>query len=236
MVKAELKPDTGQVILTLVSAIGGGLLALAANMVMVGPQKDQAETAQYVAKQEATDNLITQMREELNRLSERVSAQDREMDSLREDNNRLRSNNIELQLKVVTLEAQITDKDFSFRQVLCEILEAQPGLNWAKMVDYDPDGKPRFIMTCLDGEYRARFQVSTYEYQGFTDYDFWDKETADQFYANDLDVLVNRRPIFTTETWTERNGKRYSGQLTKFYYEYQGVVFIIGHLPRQLVQ
>lgn len=135
------------------------------------------------------------------------------------------------QIELAALRASL-DSELNFQDLLCSILEAQPGLNWAKVVSEDVNGLPAFTMACLDTEYRATFAVEPFQYVGQTDYDIWDEATADQFYANDLQVYTTRAALTTYETWEHRtSGDLVQGRLTKFYFTYGGSEYIIGHFP-----
>lgn len=148
---------------------------------------------------------------------------------------RYSAQNTQQQIEIAALRATI-DTDLEFQDLLCSILEAQPGVNWAKVVDAGENGQPEFHMACLDAEYRATFGIQAFQYIGQTDFEIWDEETAQQFYNNDLQVLTTRAPLNTYETWEHRGtGQLVQGRLTKFYFTFGGLEFIIGHFPGEQV-
>lgn len=175
-----------------------------------------------------------------------INAMNARIDSLeasdivwREQNQTLLAEVTSLRLENAALQVAL-DSDLDFESLLCSILESQPGINWAKLARVLEDDAIEFRMLCLDGEYRARFGLGPFEYEGQTDFEFWADQpaTAQLFYANDLFVYTTRKPLVTRETWVEPNGERVTGQLTKFYFafgENRELELIIGHLPRDVI-
>jgi hypothetical protein len=149
--------------------------------------------------------------------------------------------NTSQQIELAALRASM-DGELNFQEMLCSILEAQPGLNWAKVVVNGESDRPEFRMACIDAEYRATFRISAFQYIGQTDFDIWDVDTANGFYSNDLGVYTTRSPIMVHESWPSRQpgqeGLMVEGRLTKFYFSYGGSEYIIGHFPgeRYIVQ
>lgn len=201
-------PYWRDVIVATVTAVG----VLGGNMLMAGPQQTTAD-AEYIRS-----------------LGPRITELEAEVRTLVAENTKLK-------IAQAVREAQ-GGRDFAFQDMLCSILEAQPGLNWAKLVEVDAEQRVTFRMACLDAEYRSRFKIGPFEYVGETDFDVWPEGTARQFYENDLAVFSTRRPLVSQEQWVEPDGAVASGYMTKFYYRYDGpadapgLEFVIGHLPR----
>lgn len=198
----------------IIVAIGSGTMVLLGQMVIAGPQQTTADA-----------DLIRS-------ISERLQV-------VEDDNQRLRVENTQLQIKVASLELSVTD-EINLQQVVCDILEAKPGKDWAKLVVEREEGGPSFVMWCLDTEYRAAFNVGAFEYVGLTDEAFWtDPETVAEFYANDLAVYRTRRPLLTYETWETREGVEITQELSKYYMRLEvapgiePIELIMGHLPRR---
>ncbi|MHA7900761.1 MAG: hypothetical protein ACX94B_12930 [Henriciella sp.] len=198
----------------IIVALGSGAMVVLGQMVMAGPQQTTADA------------------ELIRSISERLQV-------VEDDNQRLRVENTQLQIKVASLELSVTD-EVNLQQIVCDILEAKPGKDWAKLVVERDDGRPSFVMWCLDTEYRAAFNVGAFEYLGLTDDAFWeDPKTVAEFYANDLAVYRTRRPLLTYETWETRGGVEVTQELSKYYMRLEvaegiePIELIMGHLPRR---
>lgn len=75
--------------------------------------------------------------------------------------------------------------------LLHDIVQQSIFPTWAKEVS----GR----MAYINPAYTARFGITEAQYIGFTDYDVWDKKTADQYIRNDEQVFRSGRPILTIE-------------------------------------
>lgn len=201
-------------------AVVTGAFVLIGQMIMVGPQ-DKSASADVI-----------------NAMNARISDLEASDATWREANQTLLAEVTSLRLENAALKVTL-DTDLDFESLVCAILESQPGINWAKYARVIDDGSIEFRMLCLDGEYRARFELGPFEYVGQTDFEFWvdQPSTAQIFYANDLYVYNSRKPLVTRENWIEPNGEAASGQLTKFYFSFgvtEKLELIIGHLPRDV--
>jgi hypothetical protein len=151
-------------------------------------------------------------------------------------NRELQATNTALRIELASVTASL-DETISFEDLVCSILNSQPGLNWVKAANMTPDGSVEFRMVCMDAEYRARFEVSPFEYVGETDFEYWPEDVARGFYENDMEVYTTRKPLMVREYWVSPDGRPAHGTLTKFYHRFRtgnpqtDIELIIGHLP-----
>lgn len=204
----------------IVVAVVTGAFVLTGQLIVAGPQGQSASA------------------DVINAMNARISDLEASDAVWREANQTLLAELTSLRLENAALKVSL-DTDLDFESLVCSILESQPGINWAKYARVLQDGTIEFRMLCIDGEYRARFELGPFEYVGQTDFEFWEDQpsTAQLFYANDLYVYNSRKPLITRERWLEPNGETITGQLTKFYFAFGDVEkleLIIGHLPRDV--
>ena len=68
-----------------------------------------------------------------------------------------------------------------------------------------------FKMVYVNREYERRYLIpmgkSAKDYIGKTDYDVWDRETADLYRAHDVEVVTTGQPLHTVERIPEPDGE-----------------------------
>lgn len=95
---------------------------------------------------------------------------------------------------------------------------------WVKRAYIGDAGVPEFRMHFINRAYEDRFNVSRVAYIGKTDHHIWNKQRADLFYLNDLEVLRKKNKIIFEELSTDGTIHRFK----KFYVFYQGQHWIVG--------
>lgn len=84
----------------------------------------------------------------------------------------------------------------------------------APLVAFIKDAKSRYLW--VNAELEQRFNVRLWEMRGKTDYEIFDRESAEQSVANDRQVLAGGRPIDSSSTMTTADGVERSWLIIKF--------------------
>lgn len=206
-----MDPNNKPIVIALGSAFITGILALLANFILIIPQTKSAQSSFVEALIVRVETLEESLVEKEHQYKE------------------LLSQNTKLQLDLATIKTT-GSSSIRYVDVICNLLEARPGKNWAKIVTYE-DGVPVFTMACLNSNYAAGIGISKLQYIGYTDFDVWKQETAQGFYTTDLQVLQSRGYLGVEETWETPQGVLVQEFLTKFYFlTSTGDEYIIGSL------
>jgi len=83
-------------------------------------------------------------------------------------------------------------------RLFASFMENLPGLAWIK------DTGGRYVY--LNGAFERAFHVKLSDWKGKNDFDVWPQAVADQFTANDRQVLSTNTPILTVETAPQMDG------------------------------
>ena len=150
-----------------------------------------------------------------------------------------RQEKTELIVEVAALKV-LSNTELNFNDVVCGMLEAQPGINWAKVVRHNSTADPLdvdFVMLCVNSTYRQKFEIGPFGYLGLTDFEYWaDQELAQGYYNNDFAVFITKAPLVVRESWILPDGTKETGVTTKFYYRFghkdsiEQVEIIVGSL------
>ena len=87
-------------------------------------------------------------------------------------------------------------------RLFASFMENLPGLAWIK------DTAGRYVY--LNGAFERAFDVKLVDWKGKTDFEVWPRPVANQFTANDRQVLSTNAPILTVETAPQADGNHAS--------------------------
>lgn len=177
----------------------------------------------YKQTQTEQSTILYQIQHEtLQKLQERMEAQNLRSNQLEQDLLTLQAKNLQLHW---TLE-QCVSSENSLRNVLSSFITSSPNPSWVKQVIREPNGIT-FIMYSLNPKYMRLFlpNKGMGYYIGKTDFQVWPEATAQEFYLDDIAILDNKG----ANTFIELTGKC---KVYKWYFQLtSGEEFIAGSIP-----